>query len=327
MRRHRLVLAAVAAGLLLPLLPLFSPSASAFTTGDTSPYAPAIAECTDPSVFQGTKMGYVVFTGGDSLIHVIVFSPGNSASWHGYTTSTHAASAVSITCLNSGNSQRLLATWRTSNGSVDVGQLVAANNHKGYGFLSVASPGATTGAAPAIASNNTGYAVAWAGTDSQHHINVWAGPNRGTFITTDYTRSGAGVSMIYTLGPSGAAYYLAWIAAVGTPHIYVGSFAGTTSLGAVVTSDYSPQAPIFDAANIDLVNSNSNILLNWLGSTNKNFYIGAFDGTGNLGSSPYKATGNAALAGYTDIGNSTPDCHDAFIDTANKLHIDEAFGC
>ncbi|HEX6526154.1 MAG TPA: hypothetical protein VF070_40005 [Streptosporangiaceae bacterium] len=140
---------------------------------------------------------------------------------------------------------------------------------------------------------------------------------------TDYTRNNAGVSIVFTGGPNGTRAYLTWIAATGTPHIYIGAFNFNSSMTSVITSDYSPESPIWDRGNVDFTNNTPGPWLSWRGSTNQDIYSGTYDGSSNLQSFPQGVTSSNPSATYTAIlADTSRDCHDAYADSSGHLQID-----
>jgi hypothetical protein len=299
--------------------------AEAWSAGsNTSNYAPALVGCQDP-LNSSVYYEWLAFTGTDGQLNLLDYRAQGDNSSNAdsiiaqYRLGDHAVGAPTLACTET---NRLVMAWRNSANQIVLAYAVASG-----GSIVLSSPvtwSETSDATPSITgshdANIPNTVIGWAGTDSSHHINmafVNSNLTEGAkYKTTDYTRSGAslGVGQLVINGPFGPGWYVTFLAASGTPYIFVGYFppGGTTTLGSVRTTDYSAFT-----ATISLTG------LMWKGYTNNLIYQGTFNGTSNLGGS----------APFTDTTLSSPAdddyCATAYLGTNNHIYYDTEpfFGC
>lgn len=293
--------------------------------GNTTTYGPSVTNCASPFNNQDLD-AWIAFTGTDGQINLLEYPFNTSINSSGqdniiaqYELGVYAVGAPTLTC----SVQNLLVLgWRNSANRLEFAYLVNSGGTIVPSELTTWPE--TTDASPSLAStkdlDQSNYmVVAWAGTDSSHHINLaFVNSNLAEgakFTTTDYTRANAGVGVgeqVQWPG-SGLTWLVGFIAASGNPNIYVGFFPanGTTNLNSVRTTDSSAYAP----------GLYQNELL-WKGYANNLIYQGVFNGSNNLNSS----------APFTDTTFQTPalnDCATAYEGTDYHIYYNTEpfFGC
>jgi hypothetical protein len=289
-RRGILAMTALAvvsgAGLFTAAAPALAWSAN----GNTTNFEPALTNCVSP--VDGNDYEWIAFTGTDGQINLLTYdtAEGYSATpdysiQQQYRTGYYAVGAPAIACVGR-TTNPLHVAWRNSSNHIVVAQVVNGGNGKVV-LANVNTWPETTDASPGLGSSGSVYigqlVVGWAGTDGSHHVNlqlanVSTDAQQGTkYTTSDITRAGQGVGVgQFNNGPENSGYYIAFLAASGTPNIFVGYFpgTGTFNLNAVRTTDSSDATP-----------SISGTCLLWKGTGENWIHEGIFDGSDNLHSS------------------------------------------
>jgi hypothetical protein len=322
---RRSALAATAATTMLAALLAAAPAQAYYAGGNQTQYSPAVvADCPDP-LSTSAYYDWLAFTGLDGQLNLLAYPYGQ-----GYTSSPvdnviaqyylgyHAVGAPALDCRSN---NLMVMAWRNSANHIEVAYVVASN-----GTIALSQPVVwpeTTDASPSLGDGNPGtfpnqdLVLGWAGTDGAHHINlayVGNGLQEGQhFVTGDYTRAGAGVSVGEPPIPQ-YGNYIGFIASSGSTNIYIGFFppGGTTNLRSVRTTDTSPFAPsVFDHWVL------------WKGNNSNLIYEGTFNGSNNLNSSP-PFTSDTTLSTPSNFG-----CTTAYEGTDNHIYYNTApyFGC
>jgi hypothetical protein len=324
---RRSALAATAATTTLAgLLLAAAPAQAYYAGGNETRYSPAVVgDCRDP-LDSSTSHNWLAFTGTDGQLNLLAYPYG--LGYNGgdnvvaqYYLGYHAVGAPALDCRSN---HLMVMAWRNSANQIEVAYVVASN-----GTIALSQPviwSETTDASPSLGNADPGsfpdadLILGWAGTDGAHHINlVYVGPGLGEgqhYVTTDYTRAGAGVSVDGE--PPFTPYfgnYIGFIASSGSPNIYIGFFTGGpqgNNLGSVRTTDTSPYAP-----------SVYGQVVLWKGYTNNLIYEGSITlGSNNLHSS-------APFSDTTLSAPSNSGCETAYEGTDYHIYYNNEpfFGC
>ncbi len=308
-------------------------TANAYVAGsNTSNYSPVMVSC---QAGQQQPYEYIAFTGTNGELNLLQYYAPESfhntsadTVIHQWTFTAKAVGAPSLACVNEPHGQ-LYVAWRNPSNNIDVGNIAVSGTSASLSTKYALAD--TTDAAPAISADAGSYlAVAWAGTDSSHHINVdrislFSG-NILKVTTSDYTRSGAGVSIGWNGVPAnqGDVFAVGFIASSGTPYIFLGQYdadTGSSALGSIRTSQYSPDAPALSETGSELSGGgfqpgyDGTTEVFWKGYTNNNLYAGVWIGSGidSVGSQ------------YPDTTTATPaadGCNTAYRGTDSKVYYD-----
>ena len=308
-------------------------AANAYQAGsNTSSYSPTMTSC---QAGQSQAYEYIAFTGSDGQLHLLqYFAPESFISTSAstiirqWTFTAQAVGAPSLTCVNEPFGQ-LYIVWRNPSNNMDVGTIAVSGSSASLSTKYALAD--ATDASPSIAADAGSYlVVAWAGTDSSHHINVdRINLNTGAIAkvtTTDYTRAGAGVSISWGGTPAtrGDVFTIGFLASSGTPYIFLGQYdadTGISLLNSVRTSQYSTVAPAVGTSGTELPGGgfqptdDGTTLVFWKGDTNNNLYTGVWFG-GDI---------NSAASDYPDTTTATPavdGCDTAYLGTNSNLYYD-----
>jgi hypothetical protein len=321
-RRGMLAMTALAVVSAAGLFTAAAPALAWAAGSNTSNTEPAMINCTNP--VDGNDYEWIAFTGTDGQINLMTYnaSEGYRATTDNsihqkYLTGYYAVGAPAVACVG-GSTNPLRIAWRNSSNHVVLAQAAKGSNGQ-LVLTSVNTWPETTDASPGLGSSGAVHVgqlvVGWAGTDGSHHVNlqfanVSTDAQQGTkYTTSDITRPGQGVGVgQFNNGPELDGYYIAFLAASGTPNIFVGYFppTGDSNLNAVRTTDSSSATP-----------SISGTSLLWKGNGNNYIYRGTFNGSSNLNS--------AAL--YTDQTLGTPPvdnfgCTTGYTGTNHLIYYD-----